>query len=141
MSHIHWVERQNKLEIPRDKDEVNKWEIHECDGRTYDPDMIVVQLTPKTTLKTQVLVRTPPTIVSCREKKEFIFKSIKRRRHSSEEVTNVTLLLSEWYFWNLKKSRKDRSENSDPRTNPNIDETPTVPQSHILESLLFIINR
>ncbi len=24
--------RQNKLEIPRDKDEVNKREIHECDG-------------------------------------------------------------------------------------------------------------
>jgi hypothetical protein len=28
MSHIHWVARQNKLEIPRDKDEVNKREIH-----------------------------------------------------------------------------------------------------------------
>jgi hypothetical protein len=32
MTHIHWVVRQNKLEIPRDKDEVNKREIHECDG-------------------------------------------------------------------------------------------------------------
>jgi hypothetical protein len=30
--HIHWVARQNKLEIPRDKDEVNIREIHECDG-------------------------------------------------------------------------------------------------------------
>jgi hypothetical protein len=29
---IHWVARQNKLEIPRDKDEVNIREIHECDG-------------------------------------------------------------------------------------------------------------
>ena len=29
MPHIHWVARQNKLEIPRDKDEVNKREIHE----------------------------------------------------------------------------------------------------------------
>jgi hypothetical protein len=36
MPHIHWVARQNKLEIPRDKDEVNKREIHECDGRTHD---------------------------------------------------------------------------------------------------------
>ena len=36
MSHIHWVTRQNKLEIPRDKDEVNKREIHECDGRAHD---------------------------------------------------------------------------------------------------------
>ncbi len=31
MSHIRWVTRQNKLEIPRDKDEVNKREIHEYD--------------------------------------------------------------------------------------------------------------
>jgi hypothetical protein len=30
MSHIHWVERQNKLEIPKEKDEVNKREVHEC---------------------------------------------------------------------------------------------------------------
>jgi len=29
---LQWVPRQNKLEIPRDKDEVNKREIHECDG-------------------------------------------------------------------------------------------------------------
>jgi len=33
MSHIHWVPRQNKLERPRDKDEVNKREIRERDGR------------------------------------------------------------------------------------------------------------
>jgi hypothetical protein len=31
MSHIHWVERQNKLEIPKEKDEVNKREVHEYD--------------------------------------------------------------------------------------------------------------
>jgi hypothetical protein len=28
MSHIYWVPRQNKLEIPKDKDEVNKQDIH-----------------------------------------------------------------------------------------------------------------
>ena len=33
MPHIHWVERQNKLEIPKEKDEVNKREVHECDVR------------------------------------------------------------------------------------------------------------
>jgi hypothetical protein len=38
MSHIHWVTRQNKLGIPTHKDEVNKREIHEYDGRAYDPD-------------------------------------------------------------------------------------------------------
>jgi hypothetical protein len=45
MSHRHWVARQNKLEIPRDKDEVNKREIHECDGRAHDPDTMVAPLT------------------------------------------------------------------------------------------------
>jgi hypothetical protein len=47
MSHIHWVERQNKLKVPRDKDEVNKREIHEYDGRSHDPDTMVTPLTPK----------------------------------------------------------------------------------------------
>jgi hypothetical protein len=36
MSHIHWVERQNKLEIPNDEEEVNTWEIHESDGEAHD---------------------------------------------------------------------------------------------------------
>jgi hypothetical protein len=38
MPHIHWVARQNKLEMPKEKDEVNKREVHECDVRTRDPD-------------------------------------------------------------------------------------------------------
>ncbi len=37
MTHIHWVERQNKLETPKEKDEVKKREVHECDVRTRDP--------------------------------------------------------------------------------------------------------
>jgi hypothetical protein len=32
MSWIHWVTRQNKLETPIEKDEVNKREVHEGDG-------------------------------------------------------------------------------------------------------------
>jgi hypothetical protein len=65
MAHIHWVERQNKLEIPRDKDEVNKREIHECDGRAHDPDTMVTPLTPKPTLKDEPLAWAPTTITSC----------------------------------------------------------------------------
>jgi hypothetical protein len=41
MTHIHWVERQNKLETPKEKDEVKKREVHECDVRTRDPDAMV----------------------------------------------------------------------------------------------------
>jgi hypothetical protein len=33
MPHIHWVARQNKVEIPNDEEEVNTREIHKCDGQ------------------------------------------------------------------------------------------------------------
>ena len=59
MSHMHWVARQNKLEIPRDKDEVNSREIHECDGRAHDPDTMVDPLTPKPTPKPSPGCRRP----------------------------------------------------------------------------------
>jgi hypothetical protein len=68
MPHIHWVERQNKLEIPKEKDEVNKREVHECDVRTRDPDVMVVPPTPKPTCKAEALAKAPPTIASsCEE--------------------------------------------------------------------------
>ncbi len=40
--HIHWVARQNKLEIPNDEEEVNTREIHKCDGRFFGPYTVVV---------------------------------------------------------------------------------------------------
>ena len=58
---------KNKLEIPRDKDEVNKREIHECDGRALDPEATAAPPTPEPTLKAETLARTPPTIVWSRE--------------------------------------------------------------------------
>jgi hypothetical protein len=64
MPHIHWVERQSKLEIPKEKDEVNKREVHECDVRTRDPDAMVVPPTPKPTCKGEALAKAPTTIAS-----------------------------------------------------------------------------
>ena len=64
MPHIHWVARQNKLETPKEKDEVNKREVHEYDVRTHDPDAMVVPPTPKPTYKAEALARVPPTIAS-----------------------------------------------------------------------------
>ena len=32
MTHTHWVARQNKLETRKEKDEVNKREVHEYEG-------------------------------------------------------------------------------------------------------------
>ena len=61
------VARQNKLETPRDKDEVNKWEIRESDGWTHDPDTMVTPLTPKPTRKAEALTRVPSTITSSLE--------------------------------------------------------------------------
>jgi hypothetical protein len=37
MSHMHWVARQNKLELPNDEEEVNTRDIHKCDGQAHDP--------------------------------------------------------------------------------------------------------
>jgi len=68
MSHIHWVARQNKLEIPNDDEEVNTPEIHKCDGQAHDPDTMVAPLTPKPTRKDEALVKAPSTIASRREK-------------------------------------------------------------------------
>jgi hypothetical protein len=68
MPRIHWVARQNKLETPEEKDDVNKREVHECDGRARDPDAMVVPPTPKSTLKAEALARALPTIdSSCEE--------------------------------------------------------------------------
>jgi len=67
MTHIHWVVRQNKLEIPNEKNEVNTREIHKCDGQAHDPDTMLTPLTPKPTRKAEALTKAPTTIVSSRE--------------------------------------------------------------------------
>jgi hypothetical protein len=74
MPHIHWVTRQNKLEIPKDKDEVNKQDIHEYDGRAHDPDTLVAPLTPKPKRKAEALTRVPPTIASSHEEDAVLRK-------------------------------------------------------------------
>jgi hypothetical protein len=40
MPHMHWVARQNKLELPNDEEKVNTRDIHKCDGQAHDPDRI-----------------------------------------------------------------------------------------------------
>ncbi len=57
MTHIHWVPRQNKLEIPNDEEEVNTREIHKCDGQVHDPDTMVVPSTTKPTRKAEGLTK------------------------------------------------------------------------------------
>jgi hypothetical protein len=47
MTHMYWVPRQNKLELPNDEEEVNTRDIHKCDGQAHDPDTMAAPLTPK----------------------------------------------------------------------------------------------
>ena len=108
MPHIHWVALQNKLEIPKDKDEVNKQDIHEYDGRAYDPDTMVDPLTPKPKRKAEALTRAPPTIASSREEDAALKKWPNPRSRCCEcpirwcVVTTVTLGISLLFIMNLE---------------------------------------
>jgi hypothetical protein len=72
---MHWVPRQNKLELPNDEEEVNTRDIHKCDGQTHDPDTMTVPLTPKPTQKAEALAKAPPTIAS-RRKEDVALKEV-----------------------------------------------------------------
>jgi hypothetical protein len=118
MSHIHWVTRQNKPEIPIDKDEVNKREIRECDGRAHDPDTMVDPLTPKPTRKDEALDRTSPTIVSSREE-DTAMKEVVLSRYRCENILETKT-----------KVGTTVAKAPVPRTNPNTNVAPTAPKSH-----------
>ena len=117
MTHIHWVARQNKLEIPRDKDEVNKREIHECDGRAHDPEATAAPPTPKPTRKAEALARAPPTIASCREEDAAL------RKWPLPRYCCASCILE-------TKTKVGSTAAKAPalRINPNIDEAPTAPK-------------
>jgi hypothetical protein len=64
---LYYESRKRELKR-KEKDEVNKREVHECDGRVRDPDVMVVPPTPKLTYQAEALVRASSTIVSsCEE--------------------------------------------------------------------------
>ena len=117
MPHTHWVARQNKLETPKEKDEVNKREIRECDGRARDPDTMVSPLTPKPTRKTESLARAPPTIASRREE-DAALKEVALPRYRCANCILET----------KTKVGSTAAKAPAPRTNPNIDEATTAPK-------------
>jgi hypothetical protein len=119
LPHIHWVARQNKLEIPRDKDEVNKREIHECEGRTHDPDTMAAPLTPKPTRKAEALARAPPTIASCSEEDAAL------RKWPLPRYCCASCILG-----SKTKVGSTAAKAPAPHINPNINEAPTAPKSH-----------
>ena len=114
---MHCVTRQNKLETPRDKDEVNNREIREYDGRAYDPDTMVDPLTPKPTRKAEARARAPSTIASSREE-DTVMKEVTLPRYRCANCILET----------KTKVGSTATNAPDPRTNPNINNVPTAPK-------------
>ena len=119
MPHIHWVVRQNKLEIPKEKDEVNKREVHECDVRTRDPDVMVVPPTPKSTCTAEALTRAPPTVASRREEDIAL-----------KEWSKPWLCCANGILETKANDGSTTVKALAPRTNPNTKEAPTAPKPH-----------
>ena len=88
---MHWVPRQNKLELPNDEEEVNTRDIHKCDGQTHDPDTMTAPLTPTPTRKSEALARAPPTIVSRRKHDERFLKKKMAKRKNVEKFLETVL--------------------------------------------------
>jgi hypothetical protein len=94
MSHIRWVARQNKLEIPNDEEEVNTRESHKCDGQAHDPDTMVAPLTPKPTRKSEVFTKAPPTIDSRHEEDAALKEvTLSRYSYSNDMVFIISMVL------------------------------------------------
>ena len=119
MSHIHWVPRQNKLELPNDEEEVNTRDIHKCDGQTHDPDTMAAPLTPKPTRKAEDLAKAPPTITSRRKEDDAL-----------KEVAKPRLCCANGKFETKTKDGSTGVKVPDSRTNPNTKEAPTAPKPH-----------
>ena len=119
MTHLHWVTRQNKLEIPNDKDEVNTREIHKCDGQARDPDTMVALLTPKPTRKAEALAKAPPTIASSREEDAALKELASPRYRCANGILETKA-----------KNESTAAKAPAPHTNPNTKEAPTAPKPH-----------
>ncbi len=85
-SHIHWVARQNKLEIPNDEEEVNTREMHKCDWQAHDPDTMTV---PQKSKPLSVHKNRSP----CQDTVNHCLTSWRRR--CAEEVAEATVMLRE----------------------------------------------
>jgi len=93
MTHIHWVARQNKLEIPNDEEEVNTREIHKCDGQAHDPDTMIAPLTPKPTRKAEALAKLN-VLLANKKKDEKIKKDLSSQAQVSRKQKHLSQLCS-----------------------------------------------
>ena len=116
---MHWGARQNKPETPKDKDEFNKQDIHDCDGRAHDPDTMVAPPTPRPTRKAKALTKAPPPI-GWGDEEDAALKEVALPRYRCASC----------FLETKTKVGSTAVKTPAPRTNPNIDEAPTAPKSH-----------
>jgi hypothetical protein len=116
---MHWVARQNKLELPNDEEEFNTRDIHKCDGQAHDPDTMAAPLTPKRTRKTEALDRASSTIVSRRQEDVALKEVVKPRLCCANDI-----------FETKTKDGSTAAKAPAPRINPNTKEAPTAPKPH-----------
>ena len=116
---MHWGARQNKLETRKDKDEFNKQDIHECDGRAHDPDTMVAPPTPRPKRKAKALTMTPPSI-DWGDEEDAALRKWRNPRYRCASCILET----------KTKAGSTAGKAPAPRTNPNINEAPTAPKPH-----------
>ena len=116
---MHCGARQNKLETPKDKDEFNKQDIHECDGRAHDPDTMVVPPTPRPTRKAKALTTAPP-IIGWGDEEDAALKEVAVPQYRCASCILET----------TTKAGSTAAKALAPHTNPKIDEAPTAPKPH-----------
>jgi hypothetical protein len=96
---MYWVERQNKLELPDDEEEVNTRDIHKCDGQAHDPDTMAAPLTPKPTRKAESLAKA-------------------RRPHVCVSHTEDVFFLHPFFFFISSEMAKQDKQPLSPRNEP-----------------------
>ena len=70
----------NVRRVDKEKNEVNKREVHDYDVGTHDPDAMVVPPTPESTCKAATLARAPPTIECLVVYYESLKRELKKRK-------------------------------------------------------------
>ncbi len=105
MSDIHWVDRGTG--IPKDRDEVNRREVWECDGWLCDLDMIVVpsKLSGIGTASTS----------SLRDRRDFILVYYESIKWKIKKDKKIRIFLNVWvyecsivYYESIKRKLKTK---------------------------------
>ena len=116
---MDWGARQNEQEKLKDKDEFNKQDIHECDGRAHDPDTMVAPPTPRPTRKAKALTTAPP-IIGWGDEEDTALKEVAVTQYRCASCILET----------TTKAGSTAAKAPAPHTNLSINKAPTAPKPH-----------